>query len=338
MTNNSSKRTTIIDIASHLGISHTTVSRALNGSPKVKEPTRRKIVEAAHQLGYVPNQNARGLNQGRTYTIGLFFTDLQNGTSGLFLTSIILNIREQLPENYVLSINSINDHDRLSFFDGVVVVSQSVKDEEFINNLVQMKIPVVVLNRKTQIQPVYNYWLDNYSAAREMTTHALQAGHRNVALIRGSLDYASTQERSQGYFAAIQEWDAAHPTKLFAHPPIEGEYTAKGGCRAMEELLARPNFPDYVFIENDDMAIGALHAINAHPNLKHPVSVSGFDDMDIATYTSPSLTTVHSPITEMTALGIATLKHLLTNDELDDDIPFKKCFKMPIIYRESLRK
>ena len=139
MTNNSSKRTTIIDIASHLGISHTTVSRALNGSPKVKETTRRKIVEAAHQLGYVPNQNARGLNQGRTYTIGLFFTDLQNGTSGLFLTSIILNIREQLPENYVLSINSINDHDRLSFFDGVVVVSQSVKDEEFINNLVQMK-------------------------------------------------------------------------------------------------------------------------------------------------------------------------------------------------------
>jgi LacI family transcriptional regulator len=86
------------------------------------------------------------------------------------------------------------------------------------------------------------------------------------------------------------------------------------------------------------MAIGALHAINAHPNLKHSVSVSGFDDMDIATYTSPSLTTVHSPITEMTALGIATLKHLLTNDELDDDIPFKKCFKMPIIYRESLRK
>ena len=77
MTNNSSKRTTIIDIANHLGISHTTVSRALNGSPKVKETTRRKIVEAAHQLGYVPNQNARGLNQGRTYTIGLFFTDLK---------------------------------------------------------------------------------------------------------------------------------------------------------------------------------------------------------------------------------------------------------------------
>jgi DNA-binding LacI/PurR family transcriptional regulator len=335
MSNENKKHTTIVDIAKHLGISHTTVSRALNGSPKVKEVTRKKIIDAANNLGYVPNQNARGLSQGRTYTIGLFFTDLDNGTSSLFLTSIILNIRSQLPEDYVLSVNAISETTLATYFDGVVVVSQSEKDQTFINNLVKNKIPLVVLNRRIKNTNIVNYWLDNYTAAYSLTTHALNTGHKNLALIRGDLSYDSTYERSRGFFEAIKTWTKSQQKPLFVHPPVEGDYTAKGGYAAMNKLLTETkNLPDYVLIENDDMAFGALHAINENTDLKQNINVSGFDDVTLASYTTPSLTTVHSPILEMTELGVTALKKLISNNVAD--IPLRQSFSMPIVFRDSL--
>ncbi len=330
------KNTTIIDIANYLGISHTTVSRALNGSSKVKEITRRKVIDAANILGYTPNLNARGLNQGRSYTIGLFFTDLQNGTSSLFLTSIITNIKSQLPANYVLSIDSISDVSLANSFDGVVIVSQSDGDQPFIDQLVETGIPLVVLNRHVENPKVINYWLDNYNAARELTSHALSKGYKNVALIRGDLDYTSTSERSRGFYDAIERWIDASDYDIFVHPPVEGDYSAKGGYTAMSKLLQQNPLPEYVFIENDDMAIGALHAINESKDLLFSIAVSGFDDVSLASYTTPALTTVHSPIGTMTSLGIRALKKLILNDSTEN-IPFRTRFDMPIVYRDTLK-
>ncbi|QEA37565.1 LacI family DNA-binding transcriptional regulator [Leuconostoc citreum] len=331
------KSVTIIDIADYLGISHTTVSRALNGSQKVKEITRRKVIDAAHTLNYSPNLNARGLNQGRSYIIGLFFTDLQNGTSSLFLTSIITSIKSQLPANYVLSINAISDDGLANTFDGVVIVSQSARDQPFIDQFVKTGIPLVVLNRHIENPKVINYWLDNYNAARELTTHALSQGYKNVALIRGDLTYTSTTERSRGFYDAIERWLDASDYDVFVHPPVEGEYSVIGGYNAMSKLLRRKSVPEYVFIENDDMAIGALHAINESNDLAFPISVSGFDDVSFASYTTPALTTVHSPVGSMTELGIRALKNLISNDSIED-VPFRNGFDMPIVYRDTLKK
>ena len=331
----SEKTATIVDIASYLGISHTTVSRALSGSPKVKETTRQKVIQAAKLLNYTPNLNARGLTQGRTYTIGLFFTDLKNGTSSLFLTNIITNIRAQLPSNYVLSINSLSDAHAPHFFDGVVIVSQSEKDQTIINQFINSGTPLVVLNRNINIPGVFNYWLDNYQAAYELTTHALSKGLLNIGLIRGSLTYASSTDRSQGFFDAINNWTATTSDQIFMHPPLDGGYSAEGGYKSMLTLLTQEIVPQYVFIENDDMAIGALHAINQN-QASHPIAVSGFDDVSFASYTTPSLTTVHSPIEDMVSLGITALKCLISQEKAD--IPQQSSFKMPIVYRDSLKQ
>ncbi|MDQ7253315.1 LacI family DNA-binding transcriptional regulator [Pediococcus pentosaceus] len=339
MSNEPQKRATIFDIANALGISHTTVSRALNNSPKVKISTRKKILQTAHKLNYVPNQNARGLNQGRTYTIGLFFTDLQNGTSALFLTSIILNIRSQLPENYFLSINSISSTDELGVFDGVIVVSQSKKDQIFIDKLISENIPVVVLNRHIKNRNIYNYWLDNYEASRKITLHALNSGSRNVGIIQGKSDYNSTHERSQGYLDALSFWTNKYPHRpLYRHLPLKGDYSSEGGYLAMKTLLQDlDNLPDYVFIESDDMAIGALKAINEASNLAKRIRISGFDDTKMAAFSIPALTTIHSPIAEMTTLGVATLNRLL-NKGSSTNTPLNKRFECPIIFRETLPK
>mgnify|MGYP005983895855 CR=1 FL=1 len=339
MSHESKKRTTIFDIANALGVSHTTVSRALNASSKVKESTRRKVLQMARELDYVPNQNARGLNQGRTFTIGLFFTDLQNGTSALFLTSIILNIRAQLPENYFLSINAISQIDELGVFDGVIVVSQSQQDQFFIDRLISKNIPVVVLNRRLSDKSIHNYWLDNYDASYKITLHALQSGCRSVGLIQGKLGYNSTYERSRGYSDAISAWSTKHSEDLLVmHPPLQGEYSSEGGYVAMKSLLQDShNLPDYVFIENDDMAIGALKAINEVPYLTKKIKISGFDDTNMAAFSVPTLTTIHSPIVEMTTLGVSTLNKLLNKEDFTDK-PLNKRFECPIIFRESLPK
>lgn len=331
------KNTTIIDIAKYLDISHTTVSRALNGSPKVKENTRRKILDAAQTLQYVPNLNARGLNQGRTYTIGLFFTDLENSTSSLFLTSIITNIRTRLPDNYVLSINSISKSETISFFDGVVIVSQSESDQKFINEVSNNNIPLVVLNRYIKNPTFYNYWLDNYTAARELTMHALNKGYKTITSIRGNHTYAYTEDRSRGYYDAIERWLDIPDHKLSIQPSLEGGYSAEGGYKAMKKILRRSALPEYVFIENDDMAIGALHAIHEVDTNSHKIAISGFDDVSLASFTTPSLTTAHSPISEMTSLGIDTLKRLISHEDISS-VPFQIGFDMPIIYRDSLTK
>lgn len=329
------KNTTIIDIAKHLGISHTTVSRALNGSPKVKVKTRQKIMETAQLLHYVPNLNARGLNQGRTYTIGLFFTDLENSTSSLFLTSIITNIRTNLPDNYVLSIDSISKSSTINFFDGVVIVSQSEKDQEFINEVSNNNIPLVVLNRYIKNPTFYNYWLDNYNASRELTTHALNKGYKTITSIHGDLTYASTEDRSRGYYDAVERWLDIPGHDLSVQPSLEGSYSAEGGYQAMKKILNRATLPEYVFIENDDMAIGALHAIHEFNMPSKPIAISGIDDVSLAPFTTPSLTTAHSPISEMTSLGIITLKKLISKEDTSN-VPFQTGFNMPIIYRKSL--
>ncbi len=196
---------TILTIAKMANVSHTTVSRALNGSSLVKPATRDKITKIAKQVGYVPNLSAKRLVTNRSYMIGIFFTNLDTGTSASFLTEVIEQAQGLLPKGYSLSINSVDnamDEQGISVsnFDGIIVISQSASDDEFIEYLHKTGIPIVVLNRVINRNDINNYAVGDELGGKIATEYAIRMGHRKFALIKGLNKFESSAHRTKGFY------------------------------------------------------------------------------------------------------------------------------------------
>lgn len=327
---------TIKTIAKIAGVSHTTVSRALNDNPAVKEKTRKKIKKIALDLGYVPNLSARGLVNNQTYTIGLFFSNINEGTSSSFLTEVIKRFHDALDKEYMLSVNSIDDLDDFNIamqsrLDGIIVVSQSQRDDAFIDYVHQTKIPLVVLNRSLIVEDICNIGFDDYLGAYQAAEYGIRMGHQTFGMIQGIASFHSTTERTKGFL------DAVHKQNLTVIEPaiVAGNYSSESGYRAMKQILLLPEPPSFVFCANDDMAIGALKACS-ELNVRVPqdISIVGFDDSLFSAYTIPALTTIKKPIDQLAQLGMQALSQLMSATEPTTD---KELIKPDLIIRDSVR-
>lgn len=327
---------TIKTIAKIAGVSHTTVSRALNDNPAVKEKTRKKIKKIALDLGYVPNISARGLVNNRTYTIGLFFSNINEGTSSSFLTEVIKRFHDALDKEYMLSVNSIDDLDDFNIamqsrLDGIIVVSQSQRDDAFIDYVHQTKIPLVVLNRSLIVEDICNIGFDDYLGAYQAAEYGIRMGHQTFGMIQGIASFHSTTERTKGFL------DAVHKQNLTVIEPaiVAGNYSSESGYRSMKQILLLPEPPSFVFCANDDMAIGALKACS-ELNVRVPqdISIVGFDDSLFSAYTIPALTTIKKPIDQLAQLGMQALSQLMSATEPTTD---KELIKPDLIIRDSVR-
>ncbi|MFY0783925.1 LacI family DNA-binding transcriptional regulator [Peribacillus simplex] len=306
---------TIKDIAKIANVSHTTVSRALNNSPLIKEDTRKKILDLASQLNYTPNYNAKSLVMKKSHTIGLFFTSISNGTSPSFFTDTIKGVNSVINENFNLFVRGIDDYEDFSAinsgrFDGIILMSQSDVDNVFIYYVLEKKIPLVVLNRQVDEKKLINILSNDSEGSYQAIEHLIQNGHQNIAIIEGKEGFKSTKKRKDGFIKALIDYQI----------PIKSEYAVKGnydmhsGYQAMEKLLTVKTPPTAVFCSNDDMAIGAMNAVFAY-GLKVPedISIIGFDDIGFAQYTTPRLTTVKRPIEQISIKGAENLLSLIGN-------------------------
>ncbi|MDU4694195.1 MAG: LacI family DNA-binding transcriptional regulator [Paenibacillus sp.] len=306
---------TIKDIAKLAKVSHMTVSRALNNSPLIKEETKRKILEIAERLNYVPNYNAKSLVLQRSHTIGLFFTSMVQGTSSSFLAEAIRGVGQEVGVQYNLFLRGIDDFQEFSSihhrrFDGILLMSQSERDDTFIRHVREQEIPLVVLNRNVGDPGIVNFVSNDREGAYELTRYLVEQGHTRIGLVEGIAGYKSTQERKEGYLRAMttaglevrEEW------------LIEGRYDVESGYLAMGRLMALSleERPTAVFCCNDDMAIGAMKAA-AEAGLQIPadVSVVGFDDIGFSHYTNPPLTTVQRPIEQLSRMGARKILELI---------------------------
>ena len=305
---------TIKDVAREANVSVATVSRVLNASGPVSEDTRRLINEVAGRMRYVPHSGARSLITRRTETLGVLLPDLY----GEFFSEVIRGMDDTAQRNgfHLLISRAYADRHGIETamramrgrVDGVVVMSPDLDAESLLN--VPSTIPVVLLCSVSRGNEIDSLTIQNCRGAREMVTHLVKLGHRRIAIIRGSPRNYDAAERLRGYRIALRE-AGMNPDSTLERG---GDFTEAGGYAATLELLAMPERPTAIFAANDSMAIGALSALReSGVAVPGEMAVAGFDDIPLARFVDPPLSSVHVPICELGARAVGLLLHGVTH-------------------------
>ncbi|MFL6201334.1 MAG: LacI family DNA-binding transcriptional regulator [Thermoanaerobaculia bacterium] len=309
----SSAAATIKEVAREAHVSVATVSRVLNEKGPVRDETRQRILEAAARLGYSPNAAARSLSTRKTGTIGVLLPDLY----GEFFSEVIrgLDLAARRSGYHLLVSSSHSDRSEVEAVlralrgrvDGLIVMSPEADARTLQANL-PASLPIVLLNARAEKSAFDSIHIDNYGGAAAMVRHLAGAGHRRIAHVKGPLENNDALERLAGYRDALKSkfGDGMEPVEL------EGDFSEESGDRAGREILGMSPRPDAVFAANDGMAIGLLHAFQkAGVKVPEEIAVAGFDDIPIARFLTPPLTTVGVAIADLGARAIQRLLQVM---------------------------
>lgn len=327
---------TIKDIANIASVSHTTVSRALNDSPLINPETRNRIKSIAKELNYSPNFSAKSLVLDKSYNIGLFFSTITKGTSAHFFYDVVKGVNHIIKDKYSLVVKGIDDYQNYNMinknnFDGIIVMTQSTKDNAFIYRVLEKNIPTVVLNREIEEPNLINILSDDKKGAYKAVKHLIDNGHRKIAIVEGQEGFKSAHERKEGYLEALMDNNVSI-TKSFI---MKGNYDLESGYRAMKELLSLEDVPTAVFCSNDDMAVGAMKALGEKGiRVPEDMSLIGFDDNVFSSYLTPALTTIKRPIEKISQEGALRLIQLIEGKEVSKETLY---LKTELVQRESVK-
>lgn len=288
----SHRRVTIKEVAAQAGVSVATISRVLNGKGPVRQATSQRVMETCQALHFTPHGVARSLSLRRTHTIGLLLPDLH----GEFFSEVIRGIdAEARRGGYHLLVSGFHSdrQEMIAVFravrgrvDGLIVMSPDREAAGLCANL-PLGLPVVLLNSGGGFSRAIS--VDNYGGACGMLRHLRALGHTRIAFIKGPEQNADAVERLRGYR------ETSGQTIEF-----DGNFSEDAGYAAGVQLTASRQAPTAVFAANDAMAVGALNAFrDAGVRVPHDIALAGFDDIPIARYVTPSLTTVNVPIAEL---------------------------------------
>ncbi len=308
---------TIKDVARQASVSVATVSRVFNDTGLVREETSRRVREVAALLRYAPHSGARSLITNRTNTLGVLLPDLY----GEFFSELIHGIDLTARKNgyHILVSRSWEGRTEIEEamramrgrVDGLLLMSPDIHRDTLLN--LPADLPVVFLCSPSQGHEVDSVTIHNMRGARAMVSHLIAVGHRRIAIIKGSFGNYDAAERLRGYQTALKE------AGIEPEPRLErcGDFTEVGGYNAALALLAETNRPTAVFAANDSMAIGALSAFR-ESGVKVPgdIAVAGFDDIPLARYMDPPLSSVRVPISELGATAVDILLHAITSKNL----------------------
>ncbi|MHB9145217.1 MAG: LacI family DNA-binding transcriptional regulator [Symbiobacteriia bacterium] len=310
---------TIRDIAQELGVSITTVSRALNHYPDIKDETRQRILEHARRVGYRPSATARTLVTKRSSLLGVFFRDHQNsGFMHPFFSEVLQGFKETAGAkgyDLVFFANSEPASEDMGYLrrclerqvDGVVLMGVPWAGEGLLD-LVNSGFPTMQVDLD-MVGPRAGYVAsDNRGGARLAMERLLSLGHRRIGHISGHMNSMAGRDRFLGYQESLAAAGMVYDSALV----VNGDYTQAGGERAMERLLSLSPPPTAVFAAGDMMAIGAMHAArNQGLRIPGDISVIGFDDLDVCNVIQPALTTIRQDRFAMGAVAAEALVSML---------------------------
>lgn len=306
---------TIKDVAREAGVSVATVSRVFNESGPVSEDARVRVRDAATKLCFVPHGVARSLITSKTHTIGVLLPDLY----GEFFSETIrgMDLAAQRHGYQVLVSSSHDSKAEIEAallamrgrVDGLIAMSPHLDVPSLVAN-VPATLPIVLLNCAVPGDRYDVLTIENKRGAHAMVQHLLSLGHREIAMITGGEGNYDATERLLGYRKAMREAGITVPNEW----EIPGDFSEVAGYSAVEKLLALSPRPTAVFAANDSMAIGAMSALReAGLRVPEDMAVGGFDDVPMARYMSPPLTSVHVAIAELGAKTVRTLLHAVDN-------------------------
>ena len=291
---------TIRDVASELGMSVATVSRALSQPELLRAETRERVLTVVARLGYRPNVLARSLRRGQTHAIVLvvpklspFFLEIFAGAEEAALTTglaVLLGNSDGKPEREEAYFDQVVS----GRADGIILLT-GLLPSSYAGGKRAIPPMVTVLERlKDHDAPVVR--IDHRSASAEITRHLIDLGHRRIAHITGTRTAGSTEHRISGYKDALAAAGIPVDDKLV----VPGTFSMQSGADAMETLLALDHPPTAVFAGNDEMAFGAVKAARTHGlSVPDDLSMAGFDDQTTAAFYNPPLTTIHTPCREI---------------------------------------
>jgi LacI family transcriptional regulator len=290
---------TIKDVAREAQVSIATVSRVVNGHGNVTDATRARILGVAERLRYVPDSAARSLITGLTHTIGVLLPDMY----GEYFSELIRGIDRaaRLRGLHLLVSSSHGDADEATLalramngrVDGVLIMSPHV-DADLISRALPATLPTVLMNTPAAAGRAPAFLTDNYGGARTMVEHLRSLGFQRIAHITGPDSNYESGERLRGFRAALGREQASRSLVL------AGNFTEESGYLAGRQIAAARPRPDAVFAANDMMAIGCLFALTeAGLRVPQDIALAGFDDIPIARFVTPPLTTVRAQTTQL---------------------------------------
>ncbi|WP_327369653.1 LacI family DNA-binding transcriptional regulator [Streptomyces sp. NBC_01217] len=343
---------TVYDVAERSGVSIATVSRVYRTPDSVRAQTRERVLEAARQLGYVPSGNARGLASRTTGVLGLCFPDYADADAEadaeadsdaddavmLYSDQIIRGMeRAARRHGYALLIAASLEGGPESLVakvagrvDGFAVLAQTVPTEDL--EVISRRLPVVMLAGPREIDHLDHIVVANADGERELARHLIEDhGLRRLAFIGGDVASPDAEARFRGFQEACR--DAGLPVP--AEPDLRTEMmTQAEGARAVEELLDRaPKRPQGVLFANDQMAVGALRALERRGvRVPEDIAVTGFDGIPLSRIVRPPLTTVRQPIRQLGEQAVELLVQRLANSGRD---PVSLMLPVSVIHRAS---
>ena len=329
---------TILEVAKKAGVSKATVSRVLSGNGYVSQEKREHVLQAIAETGYRPNLLARNLAIKSTQTIGLVVTNTLY--SGNIFSELMLHSARMMEEQgrqLILADGKHTAEDEraaIQFLldlrcDGIIIYPRFLSIAEMDEIISLHKQPILVINRRLRRNDSYCIFSDQKLTSAAAVKHLIKLGHRDIAFITGSLDSPTGMERLSGYKSALAEQNI----KINNAHIVEGKWTAQSGVDAVDILLKRGQTFSALVASNDEMAVGALKRLaECHISVPSAVSVIGFDDIPLAPYTIPSLSSMKMPVTEMIKETINRLLSMLDGGEFEQ----QKVFTASLIARDSI--
>lgn len=306
---------TIKDVARKAGVSIATVSRVFNNSPLVLEETKSLVRVAARDLHYSPNASARSLSRRKTEAIGLLLPDLY----GEFFSEVIrgADLTARRHHYHLLVSSSHNSKEDIAAalhamrgrVDGIIIMSPHL-DAHTVNSNLPSNLPLALLNCYLHQEPFDAINVNNFQGAYRMVQHLLSHGHNRIAIIKGTEHNIDSQERLHGYRSALKGGGAV----LDPRYELPGDFDEESGYRAATEILSLSPRPTAIFASNDSMAIGALSALRAHGiEVPKAFALAGFDDIPVAQFLTPGLTTMRVHISDLGVMAVDRLLDVITD-------------------------
>jgi DNA-binding LacI/PurR family transcriptional regulator len=299
------------DVAKLAGVSQSSVSRVFFAGAAVSEKTRKKVLAAAEELGYIPNEFARSLSTNKTKIIGLVMKGIKNPFYPQVLKEFTTYFKKL---GYsVLFVHASHDEIEkediemlLNYKLAGVIITDATLSLKVTEDLRKNKIPLVLFNRKIENQNFFSVCTNNLEASRQIADFLIKKGCSNMVYISGERNTSTSRDREKGFFEVLNKYELTHQR-------YDSDYTYEGGYEQAKLIIKKGSIPSAFFVANDIMALGVLDALREHSiAVPKETKVIGFDNIDMAAWPIYNLTTWEQPISEMVE---ETVKYMMAEIE-----------------------